>query len=147
MSNSNSNSKVKKVYIEAYARDENGDGPAWAEIENITNLVERITSLQQLVQQNKLSEARVWWLTPATWAPAGIENELRLTGDELVVTSDSFWLTCHPKHANYSCETRGQEISAFIDALANAQGAHVFFGADPQELAERVLEALDAQPE
>lgn len=133
---------VKKIYIEAYACDDDGDGPEWAEITDPSSLLGRIVALQRVVHEHNLSEARVY-LAPDVWGPAGVEEELRLRGEELVVTSDSFRFTCHPKHADYQCETRAQGITDFMGAFSAGETGVLYLGSSPNELAERVQDEAE----
>ena len=73
--------KPGKLFIEAYACDDNGDGPEWAVIEDPLALLAQAQKLEIVVEENSLSEARVWG-SPDAWGPAGVEDDLRLTGDE-----------------------------------------------------------------
>jgi len=128
---------VQNVVIEAYAVDDNGaEGPEWAELKNPTGFLDRVIALQTVIREHRLSEARVH-LAPDLWGPSGVSDELRPSGQELVVTGDSFWFTCHPKASKYHCETRAQDIEHFRATLAGGNTEVLLLGCDPVGLAQR----------
>lgn len=128
--------KERLVFIEAYACDDNADGPGFAKLLVDQHFCEKLKSLQSLVIDHKLSELRVYE-GPDSWGPGDIEDELRLTCAEMVVTSSSFWFTDQPKHAGYSIETRTQGIDQFIAAITQGSGV-LFLGDDPEYTKENV---------
>lgn len=137
---SSANEAAKRtVFIEAYACDSYGDGPKFAKLEVTPGFCDRLASLQQLCVDRNLSELRVYE-GPDVWGPGNIEDELRLSDAELVVTKTSFWFTDHPKHTDYSIETRAQGIQAFIESASAKSDEPLFLGEDIEALKERVDE-------
>lgn len=151
-----------KVYIEAYACDDDGDGPEFAVLNVDLAFCAKLLHLRQQCIDNRLSELRVYD-APDKWGPGDIGEELRLTCAELVVTPASFWFTDNPKHANYSIETRLQYIDDFFAQLktcgneakqggditplglegeSSVNGGALFMGDDVEELQERVEDDL-----
>ena len=128
------------VYIEAYACDDEGDGPEWVEINSPTALQEQVLKLQGIVKAYGLSEARVP-LRPDAWGPPGVEEEMEFYSEELVVTSEAFRFVCCSTHTDYLCETRTQDIAAFVRSLGTGSGQALYFGSAPDVLAQRVVDA------
>lgn len=126
------------VYFEAYACTDNADGPEFAKLLVDQHFCDKLKRLQKLVVDHKLSELRVYD-GPDSWGPGDIEDNLRLTCAELVVTSSTFWFTDQPKHADYHIETRSQGIDSFIAAVAQGEGT-LFFSDDPKATQDIVEE-------
>lgn len=101
-----------KLIVEAYAVSEFGDGPAYAEIKIDQRFLDRLQRLSRLCKENGLESVTVsaW---PDRW---DAEDELRIRGDSLRVWGDDFWFEAHPKHADYSVETRGIRIADLCSA-------------------------------
>lgn len=111
------------VYAEAYAADDNGDGPTLAEFEVDQAFFDRLSRLHTVCVENNLTEARAEG--GPDWGPYGIEDKLRLENHELVVTgAGDFWYTADVRHADYHVETRAVNIADFIEIVrsARAQG-------------------------
>ena len=131
---------MAKVYFEAYACDDYGDGPTFAELEVTPEFCARLQRLAALCTEHQLTELRVSD-DPDAWGPGDVEQEMRFTMPELVVAGDSFWFTDHPKHANYSVETRAIGITKFCDAVANQECSDpLFFGDDVEALRDCVAD-------
>lgn len=128
------------VFTEAYAISDFGDGPLYAEIRASKAFCERLLELQEICATHALSEVRSHG-GPDNWGPEGIEDELRLANDELVVCGETFWFTARPKHADYTVESRAIRIRDLVRTLDNVNGPR-FFGEDPG-----ALEALVAEHE
>lgn len=99
-----------KLIIDAYACSEFGDGPAYAELTVYQVFFDRLRELSWLCKERGLESVSV---------PAGPdywdnEDDLRIRGNSLVVTDDSFWFSAYPKHADYAVETRAIDIETFI---------------------------------
>lgn len=112
--------KKTRVFIEAYACDDNGDGPRFATVEVDDVFLSRLLTLRVLCGQHKLTEVRVE-AGPDRWGPGDDVADLRLESDELVVSQNSFWFVAQPKHSQYHVETRMQDIAAFYDAVRAGQ--------------------------
>lgn len=130
----------RTVYIEAYSCDNPsyGAGPQYAKLVVDGHFCEKITRLSALCKAHSLSEVRVYD-GPDSWGPPGIEEELRLNCAEMVVTNHGFWFVDHPKHANYSIETRCHDIDKFITVI-NEGEEPIFLGDNPEQLATQVAE-------
>ncbi len=105
-----------KLIVEAYAVSEFGDGPAYAEITVRPLLMERLLDLSRLCEQEGLESITVS-AGPDKWDR---EDELRIRGDSLRVFGDEFWFEAHPKHADYSVETRGIRIADLVAVASPA---------------------------
>lgn len=127
--------ETRIAYIEAYAADEYGDGPTYIRLDVTPDFKAQLRNLQRLVQDNGLSEARVY-TGEATWGPKGIEDKLRLSHDEMVVTHDTFWFVSQPKYADYHVETRGQNIHDFLSLIEDGETGPVYEPKSLQELVE-----------
>ncbi|MGH8156591.1 MAG: hypothetical protein ACREPQ_00595 [Rhodanobacter sp.] len=107
------------VYVEAYAVDDNGDGPTLAEFKVDSAFIERLTRLHTVCVENDLREARVQ--DGPDWGPYGIEDDLRLQNHILVVTSTGdFWYSASVKHADYAVETRAMSVETLIERVHSA---------------------------
>ena len=125
---------MAKVYLEAYACDDYGDGPTFAELDVTPEFCARLQRLAALGTEHQLTELRVSD-GPDTWGPGDVAQDMYFTMPELVVAGDSFWFTDHPKHAKYSVETRAIGITGFCDAVAKqARSDPLFFGEDVDAL-------------
>lgn len=124
------------VYFEAYACDDYGDGPGYAVLTVSQQFCDKLKHLQKMAGEFGLSELRTY-ASPDAYGPGDIEENLRLTCGELVVTPTMFWFTDHPKHIGYNIETRSQSIDGFIAAVAEGKQ---FFGNDLDDLRKRVEE-------
>lgn len=132
---------IRPLVLKAYSCSDYGDGPLFAVIDDAQALLEKVVSLQLVVAQNNLSEARIIE-SPSVWGPGEIEDDLRLQCGELVVCSTSAWFTDRPKHADYTIETTNFDCEQLAKLLAEGEGA-IFFGDDPKELESLYLEALE----
>lgn len=101
------------MVVEAFACDEYGDGPAWAEVVVDQKFLDKLQQLSGLCKEHGLEQVRVNW-APERWDN---EDDLRLRGNSLVVTEGDFWFTAYPKHANYDVETRIMCIDDLVKAL------------------------------
>lgn len=98
-----------KLVVEAYATDEYGEGPSWAEVTVTPGFLQTLERLRRVCQDEKLESVTVPQ-GPDRW---DLEDDLRIRGDSLRVWRDDFWFEAHPKHRDYSVETR----SILIDHL------------------------------
>lgn len=136
------NHEIKKpvtVFIEAYASDDDGDGPAYIRLDVDQAFVDRLKKLHGLVAENVLSELRVYAL-PDEW---DAQEELDLVNSELVLTSSEFWFTADVSHTDYNAESRGQNIDAFINAVQAHEGSEpIYLGSDIEYL-KRITQEED----
>lgn len=111
--------EILTVYAEAYAADDDGDGPSLAEYQVDAAFLERLSRLHAVCVEHALTEVRV--NAGPEWGPYGIEDELRLQNDELVVTgAGDFWFVADVKHNDYHVETRSLNIAAFMESVRSA---------------------------
>lgn len=130
------------AYVESYAVDDYGVGPAYATFNASDGLIEELFMLKQLCKTYGLSEARVF--RACNWGPEGVEDELRLQTHELVVCNGDFWFRADVKHAGYHVETRAQDIDAFVETIrACAPGDTPRFGEYADEDWAEALEGED----
>jgi len=133
---------MAKVYLEAYACDDYGDGPTFAELDVTPEFCARLQRLAALGSEHQLTELRVSD-SPDAWGPGDVAQDMHFTMPELVVAGDSFWFTDHPKHAKYSVETRGIGITGFCDDVAKqARSDPLFFGEDVDALRSCVADKV-----
>lgn len=104
------------VYLEAYACDDNGDGPRCARLSVDAAFLARISYLAALVEAHRLASVNTYD-SPEAWEG---EAELRLRNDALVVSGGDFWFEAHPKHANYHVETRMVDVREFVATVGEA---------------------------
>lgn len=98
-----------KLVVEAYATDEYGEGPSWADVTVTPEFLQTLERLRRVCQDEKLESVTVPQ-GPDRW---DLEDDLRIRDDSLRVYRDDFWFEAHPKHSDYSVETR----SILIDHL------------------------------
>lgn len=133
--------ETRIAYIEAYAADDYGDGPTYIRLDVTPAFKAQLRKLQRLVQDNGLSEARVY-TGKAAWGPKGIEDELTLANDEMVVTHDAFWFVSQPKYVDYHVETRGMNIHDFLCLIEDGNTGAIYLGSEPGSLRELVEDDL-----
>ena len=132
----------RKAYIEAYACDDYGDGPQFALVLCTSEFRGQLHRLAALCIQHNLSEVRIYE-SPESWGPGDIEEDLRLTCGELVVTREAFWFVDQPKGTRYSIESRGQNIDEFCRKFEEGDDmTPLVFGENCEELAELVEEQI-----
>ena len=139
------------VYAEAYAVSDSEAGASLAEFELDGALLSRLRKLHALCNDNDLSEARM--RMGPTWGPYGIEDELRLVNNELVVVPDgSFWFVADVKHGDYHVETRSIDIESLAKRLDdvllnNGDVIYEFEGSNLKHFLREVAEHQDAKAE
>ena len=101
------------MIVEAYAVDESGEGPAWAEVTVDPVFVERLSRLNRICEENSLESVTVS-ACPDKWDQ---DDELAIRGDSLRVWGNAFWFEAHPKHADYRVETRGISICDLLQVV------------------------------
>lgn len=113
------------LVLDAFACDEDGDSPAYAEITVTTEFIAQIKHTAVVCQSANIRAAHVndsdgIWHDP--------EGALRMRGTDLVVMPSfgavgdtSFFFQAHPKHADYDCETRAVDLKDLIACIGNAE--------------------------
>lgn len=118
-----------RLIVEAFACDSDGDSPRAGIIQVsqdfLRNLQDKATILEAAgMRLGFIGGDDAAWFDP--------EDDLRMRGTDLVITPEtwqkdrfglSFWLKGHPKHADYSCETRAVQLDALLGAIRNRAGA------------------------
>lgn len=100
------------LILEAYAKGD-GAGPSWARLVLVPEYMQHIEHLSNLCTENSIHSVTTLE-GPDEWDN---EVDLRLRGDELVISGTSLWLECCPKHGSYECETRITEIDTLRKAM------------------------------
>lgn len=146
-----------KLVVEAYATDEYGEGPSWAEVTVTPGFLQTLERLRRVCQDEKLESVTVPQ-GPDRW---DLEDDLRIRGDSLRVWRDDFWFEAHPKHRDYSVETRSILIDHMIrvarkiasgdvenplpDGFLIREGIVFYDGVRAADLASAYLDTEDAQ--
>lgn len=125
---------TRTVYFGAYATDDN-EGPLYARLEVTPDFLRTLERLRAMCSEHGLSEARIND-APGEWGPGAIEEEMRLTSPELVVTSHMFWFTDVPKHMPFHIETACEDIDRFIEAVSGP-GEPIYLGVDKDDIEEQ----------
>lgn len=141
-----------KLVVEAYATDEFGEGPSWAEVTVTPEFLQTLERLRRVCQDENLESVTV----PQGPDPWDLEDDLRIRGDSLRVWQDSFWFEAQPKHRDYSVETRSILIDHLIrvarkiadddvenplpDGFAIRNGIVFYDASDPENLADSYFE-------
>lgn len=125
---------MPKAIFEAYETGNSGDGPSYAVLDVQPANVALLRKLNALCEEHKLSEVRCYD-APDAWGPGDVEEQLRFTCGELVVTRGGFWFRDQPKHADGHVETRVVSLTDFLQAVeAAAPDDVIYFGANTEEL-------------
>lgn len=141
----NQNSKDVQVFLEAYAvgNASLSDSPTYALVVANRVFTAQLCRLQKLCTEQDLTEVRISY-APEMWGPNGIEEEMRMTCPELVVTKSSFWFADRGRHIEAEVETRQLCIRHFFEAIEAADGP-IYLGTEPQAIEEAVR--LDTEEE
>ncbi|MGC8732664.1 MAG: hypothetical protein ACP5RC_10435 [Halothiobacillaceae bacterium] len=115
------------LVVEAFACDEYGDSPRTATIPINNDFVDRVIELAAIGKANKLTsihdDAHV---SDSYWDDEN--DDLRMRGTSLVmmpIYDADFYLRGHPKHADYSCETRIVAVKSLVDAAVKGPGCYL----------------------
>jgi len=102
-----------EMYVDAYSCDYAGEGPAWAKVTLTPDFLNEVLRMQLICKEQDVD------IVTKSWAPEKWEAEerLRLEGDDLYVTDDSWWFRARPKHADYAVETRNVDIRDMLALL------------------------------
>lgn len=87
-----------------------GDCPSFASFEMTQKTIDRLKATKAVMDEHRFARCSTY-ASPDYWGPGNIENELRLQGDELVVSSlGDMWFSSFPKHADYEIETNAVSV-------------------------------------
>jgi hypothetical protein len=103
-----------ELFVEAFACDDNMQGPSWAKVTVTQQFLDEVLRLRGLCQSqgvDLVAKSRC----PDKWDG---EESLRLRGDDLYVTADSWWFRACPKHSDYAVETRNIDIDTLLSLLS-----------------------------
>lgn len=141
-----------RLVVEAYATDEFGEGPSWAEMTVTPEFLQTLERLRRVCQDENLESVTIPQ-SPDRW---DLEDDLRIRGDSLRVWRDDFWFEAHPKHRDYSVETRsvsigdltrvarkiagGDDENPLPEGFLSRDGIVFYSTSDPGELAETYAE-------
>ena len=112
------------LVIDAFACDEYGDGPDYAEAtitpEFLEEMLRRVATCASAgIRAAHFNEDDGVWHDP--------QDELRMRGTDLVIMPSrgalaeaSFFFQGHRKHADYNCETRAIDIKDLLACIGNA---------------------------
>ena len=115
--------ETRTLVLEAFACDEYGDGPAYAEISLTPGLVKEMVRLAAI---GKAAGMRVVHVDASDGIWGGDDDAFRMRGTDMVVMpsvhgsmgeSSVYWQG-HPKHADYNCETRSFDLKDLLACLA-----------------------------
>ena len=115
--------ETRTLVLEAFACDEYGDGPAYAEISLTPSLVKEMVRLAAI---GKAAGMRVVHVDSSDGIWGGDDDAFRMRGTDMVVMpsvhgsmgeSSVYWKG-HPKHAYYNCETRSFDLNDLLACLA-----------------------------
>lgn len=139
-----------KLVIEARTLDDYGNAPGFAEIEISQAFIDRLSMLCRVCGFNNLQFVSVC-ASPDKWDK---QEELRISGDSLYVSSERFWYEAYPKHATAAVETWTVPLGNLVqiaqagsDVAITEEGIYgeffrwqdgvLFYSSLPEELADR----------
>ena len=102
------------LYVDAFACDEWGEAPSWAQVLVDQAFVDEVLRLHGLVTQQGLDFVSTSW-SAEMWDR---QDDLRIQGDDLQVSKTAWWLRARPKHADYAVETRMIDVQVLLDVLS-----------------------------
>lgn len=132
-----------RLFIGAYNTNDFGDDPVFVRIDDGAALLPVVERLASICAREALFLIEVEH-QPVQWGYAGWQDDLNLRGFGLVVTADSFWFKCHPKHSSDVLETRGVSIRRLAETLAGDSGDPVFLEIDDIDLEETIRDDGEA---
>lgn len=141
-----------KLVIEARALNDFGGKLDFAVIEISQTFIDRLIQLSRICEINGLESVSVS-AGPDQWDQ---QDELRISGNSLIVADDRFWFQAYPKHAMFNVETQGMPVGELVRV---AQAGHcvavttagifndnflwqdgvLYFGNLPEELMDQFL--------
>jgi len=120
-----------KAVIATHCTNEYGDCPEFFVVDVTAELMERIEQLTRLCENGIISITAD--SNEGQWGGPGIEDEMRLFGQEIVVSRDDFWFQIYKKHQDGHIETESVHTNSFrADIEANKEV--VFYGSDSEDL-------------
>lgn len=136
---------ARTVVVSAHSTDDSEDGPQYCAFEVDEAFLARVAGLGDLCATHDLTQANVT-LYPRVWGPAGIEEDARLQGGELIVCrSGLFWFSDSPKVSGGYFESRSMTLQQLQEMLANDPGEVVFANEEVRALYEE--DHADDQPD
>lgn len=136
------------LYIDAFSCDAfDSDGPGWMRVEVTQAFVDNLWKQQRLCVTHSLGET----IGDEFWGETWDNNEnLRIHGDDLYVSTKSFWFRGIPKHWDTAVESRMFDIAELFNAIASpgiqteftgwADGILFHDGASAQNFARSLLD-------
>lgn len=128
---------TKQIVIEVDCTNEYGEGPGLAIFNLNQTLIDLVRKHRDIVDAN--DGIRFLSHYPITWED---EDECRIRGEMLVVSTDYFFFSAHPKHASYEVETHQVWINDLEKYMADERTV-IPIGDDEDGLLERAQPLLD----
>lgn len=133
-----------KAVIKAHCTNEYGDCPDFFVVDVTADLMERIEQLNRLCQNGIIRITAE--CHEGQWGGPGVEEDMRLFGQELVVDRADFWLQIFKKHQDGHIETERVLIKT-LKADFEAGKEIVYYGDDSDELQITYEESLSETQE
>ena len=114
--------KPNTVYLGTFNTNEHGESPFYAKLELTPEFLARVEELRKLITNHELSSISVESLAGLTWDSAN--KDIRLDGDQLVVSAYFFWFETWVKHQDGHVETRLVDFTRLAKLAASEQGTH-----------------------
>ena len=129
-------STVRVVVLAAHSTADSSDEPEYCAFSINAELIDKINRLVDLCQEQGLSQVN-FSANPDEWGPAGVEENARLQGGELVVcASGGFWFSDAPKYGPGYFESEIINVEAVQQMLAEHDACVVFQNDEVRELYE-----------
>lgn len=114
------------LVVDAWACDEYGDSPSYAEIAMTQALLAEIVRISRIAKDAQIRVAHID-SNDGIWGDPDGSLPLRMRGTGLVIMpsrgslgESSFFWQGHPKHADYNCETRAIDLKDLLACIGNA---------------------------
>ena len=133
-----------RAVIATRCTNEYGDCPGFFVVDVTADLMERIEQLNRLCENGIISitaDSR-----EAQWGGPGVEADMRLFGQELVVVRNDVWFQIYKNHQDGHIETESVLIKT-LKADFEANKEIVYYGDDSDELQITYEESLSETQE
>lgn len=133
-----------RAVIATHCTNEYGDCPDFFVVDVTAELMEKIEKHNRLCQNGIISITAD--SHEGQWGGPGVEEEMRLFGQELVVGRNDVWFQIYKKHQDGHIETETVQINS-LKADFEANKEVVFYGDDSDELQITYEESLSETEE
>ena len=132
----------KTIWFSAKSSHDFGEDPQYGRFILTEKLAEPLAFLKSLAEQHSLTELRVC-AGPDQWGPRNddgesFEDEARLQGHELVVTTSDFWFVAQPKRDDGHVESHAISHADLQKVIDSDVEHHFFSDTSVEDLMETI---------